>query len=45
MLPTGPNIHQMPNDSGEEAISIHIYGFDHRYCENSIRCEYTLAKA
>jgi predicted metal-dependent enzyme (double-stranded beta helix superfamily) len=28
MMPTGPNIHQMLNVSAEEALSIHVYGFD-----------------
>lgn len=36
MLPDGTDIHQMINDSGAEAISIHIYGFDHNSYESSI---------
>jgi predicted metal-dependent enzyme (double-stranded beta helix superfamily) len=40
MLPSGPNIHQMINEGAEEAVSIHIYGFDHRLCGSSIRREY-----
>jgi predicted metal-dependent enzyme (double-stranded beta helix superfamily) len=53
MLPTGPNLHRMANMSGEEAISLHIYGYDHRTRASSIDREYlalkpanrTLAKA
>ena len=37
MLPSGPNIHQMINEGAEVAVSIHIYGFDHRLCGSSIR--------
>jgi predicted metal-dependent enzyme (double-stranded beta helix superfamily) len=40
MLPTGPNLHKMSNASGEEAISIHIYGYDHRTRASSIDREY-----
>jgi len=40
MMPTGPNIHQMINVGAEEAISIHIYGYDHRACSSSIDREY-----
>jgi predicted metal-dependent enzyme (double-stranded beta helix superfamily) len=43
MLPTGPNIHQMRNDGLSEAISIHIYGFNHETVENSIRRQYQRA--
>jgi predicted metal-dependent enzyme (double-stranded beta helix superfamily) len=43
MLPSGPNIHQMTNDGPEEAISIHIYGFDHRRHASSVAREYRLA--
>ena len=43
MLPSGPNIHQMINNSGEEAISIHIYGFDHKMHASSMLQEYRLA--
>lgn len=42
-LPSGPNIHQMANDRSEEAISIHIYGFDHRSRASSVEREYRLA--
>jgi predicted metal-dependent enzyme (double-stranded beta helix superfamily) len=40
MLPTGPNIHQMINDGDEEALSVHIYGFDHMMHSTSIHREY-----
>ncbi|WP_262031842.1 cysteine dioxygenase [Microvirga sp. Mcv34] len=42
-LPSGPNIHQMSNDSSDEAISLHIYGFDHRLHGSSVDREYQLA--
>jgi predicted metal-dependent enzyme (double-stranded beta helix superfamily) len=38
--PSGPNIHQMSNDFSDEAISLHIYGFDHRMHASSIHREY-----
>lgn len=40
---THPNIHQMVNDSGSVAISLHIYGFDHRVHASSVDREYLLA--
>lgn len=40
MLPTGPNIHRMQNRGPGEAISIHIYGYDHLLQESSIETEY-----
>jgi predicted metal-dependent enzyme (double-stranded beta helix superfamily) len=40
MLPSGPNIHQMINDGPDEAISIHIYGYDHRMHASSIHRKY-----
>lgn len=40
MLPTGPNIHRMQNRGLGEAISIHIYGYDHQLQESSIETEY-----
>ena len=43
MLPSGPNLHQMTNLGTEEAISLHIYGFDHRQHATSIDREYALA--
>lgn len=36
MLPSGPNIHRLINAQDSEAISIHIYGFDHAAHESSI---------
>lgn len=41
MLPSGPNIHRMSNFGPGEAISIHIYGFDHEAHASSIETEYT----
>lgn len=40
MLPSGPNIHRMRNFGPGEAISIHIYGFDHEVHASSIEKEY-----
>lgn len=40
MLPSGPNIHRMRNFGPGEAISIHIYGFDHEIHSSSIEKEY-----
>lgn len=40
MLPSGPNIHQMANEGDEEAVSVHIYGYDHRAKASSIDREY-----
>ena len=40
MMPSGPNTHQMRNDGPEEAISIHIYGYDHRMHASSVKREY-----
>lgn len=45
MLPTGPNLHQMANIGAEVAISLHIYGFDHRAHATSIAREYEPAAA
>lgn len=45
MLPTGPNIHQMLNLSDEEAISIHVYGFDRALHASSVHREYHLLGA
>ncbi|UVF22210.1 cysteine dioxygenase family protein (plasmid) [Microvirga terrae] len=39
-LPSGPNVHQMSNDYSDEAISLHIYGFDHRMHASSVHREY-----
>ena len=41
MLPSGPNIHRMRNLGTIEAISIHIYGFDHEAHASSIETQYT----
>lgn len=41
MLPTGPNIHRMRNFGTQDAISIHIYGFDHEAHASSIETQYT----
>lgn len=41
MLPTGPNIHRMRNFGPGEAISIHIYGYDHEEHASSVETEYT----
>lgn len=40
LLPSGPNIHLMANNSEEDAVSIHIYGYDHNLHASSIRAEY-----
>jgi predicted metal-dependent enzyme (double-stranded beta helix superfamily) len=42
MLPSGPNIHQMANEGTEDALSVHIYGFDHTMHASSIHHEYEL---
>jgi predicted metal-dependent enzyme (double-stranded beta helix superfamily) len=42
MLPTGPNLHQVINDGPREAISLHIYGYDHTARATSVRREYSL---
>ena len=41
MLPSGPNIHRMRNLGSGDAISIHVYGFDHEAHASSIETEYT----
>ncbi len=41
---TEPNIHQMVNDSGAVAISLHIYGFDHRVHDSSVDREYVAVR-
>jgi predicted metal-dependent enzyme (double-stranded beta helix superfamily) len=45
MMPTGPNTHQMVNDGTHEAISIHIYGYDHRRHRSSVHREYQQAES
>jgi predicted metal-dependent enzyme (double-stranded beta helix superfamily) len=43
MLPSGPNIHQVVNATPEEAISLHVYGFDRAARASSVEREYRLA--
>ena len=43
MLPSGRNLHRMGNDSPDEAISIHVYGYDHRVRSTSIHRTYAVA--
>ncbi|MEP9380582.1 cysteine dioxygenase family protein [Aquabacter sp. CN5-332] len=43
LLPTGPNIHQMINTGMGDAVSLHIYGYDHHLHASSIEREYRLA--
>jgi len=40
MLPSGPNIHRMQNRGVGDAISIHIYGYDHQLHGSSVETEY-----
>ena len=40
MMPSGPNIHQMANVGSSEAVSLHIYGYDHRNYASSMLHEY-----
>lgn len=40
MMPSGHNLHQMVNDEAGEAISLHVYGFDHEAHASSIHREY-----
>jgi predicted metal-dependent enzyme (double-stranded beta helix superfamily) len=40
MMPNGANLHQMVNDETQEAISLHVYGFDHEAHASSIHREY-----
>lgn len=40
LLPSGEDLHQMVNEGAEDAVSIHIYGFDHRRRPSSIRRQY-----
>jgi predicted metal-dependent enzyme (double-stranded beta helix superfamily) len=42
MLPTQSNIHQMRNDRSQEAISLHIYGYEKSARSSSIEREYEL---
>ncbi|MHB2208968.1 cysteine dioxygenase family protein [Methylobacterium sp. CM6257] len=43
MMPTGPNLHRMANDGPDEAVSIHVYGYDHRAQASSIHRTYAVA--
>ncbi|SDO06759.1 Cysteine dioxygenase type I [Methylobacterium phyllostachyos] len=43
MMPTGPNLHRIANDGPEAAVSIHVYGYDHRAQESSIHRTYEIA--
>ena len=43
MTPTGPNLHQIVNEGRREAISLHIYGYDHTTRATSVDREYKLA--
>ncbi len=45
MMPSGPNLHRMANDGPLEAISIHVYGYDHRVHQSSVHRTYTVAAA
>jgi predicted metal-dependent enzyme (double-stranded beta helix superfamily) len=42
MVPSAPNIHQMVNDSSEEAISLHVYGYSPSRHASSVAREYDL---
>jgi predicted metal-dependent enzyme (double-stranded beta helix superfamily) len=43
MMPSGPNVHQMINEGPEEAISLHIYGYDHTAHASSVARTYEIA--
>ena len=43
MMPTGPNLHRIANDGPEAAVSIHVYGYDHRVQASSIDRTYEIA--
>ena len=43
MMPSGPNLHRIANDGPEQAVSIHVYGFDHRVQASSIHRTYEIA--
>lgn len=43
LQPSTPNIHQMINETDEDALSIHVYGFDPLDRANSIERVYTVA--
>ncbi|WP_029006556.1 cysteine dioxygenase [Azorhizobium doebereinerae] len=40
MMPSGPNLHRMENLGTAEAVSLHIYGYDHRRHASSVANEY-----
>jgi predicted metal-dependent enzyme (double-stranded beta helix superfamily) len=44
MLPSGPNIHRIHNAHDGEAISIHIYGFDHEAHPSSIESVFSASE-
>ena len=43
MMPSGPNLHRIANDGAEPAISIHVYGYDHREQASSVHRTYEVA--
>ena len=43
MLASGPNLHGMASDDPDEAISIHVYGYDHRTRSSSVDRTYEVA--
>jgi predicted metal-dependent enzyme (double-stranded beta helix superfamily) len=43
MMPTGPNLHRIANEGPDTAISIHVYGYDHREQASSIHRTYEVA--
>ncbi|MCJ2018476.1 MULTISPECIES: cysteine dioxygenase family protein [unclassified Methylobacterium] len=43
MMPSGPNLHRIANDGPEAAVSIHVYGYDHRAQDSSIHRTYEIA--
>jgi len=45
MLPQGPNIHQMVNAGERDALSVHIYGFDHTMHASSVHREYRIVQS
>lgn len=43
MMPSGPKLHRIVNDGPAEAVSIHVYGYDHRVQDSSIHRTYAVA--
>ncbi|MCJ2144074.1 cysteine dioxygenase family protein [Methylobacterium sp. E-066] len=43
MMPSGPNLHRIANDGPDPAISIHVYGYDHRAQASSVHRTYEVA--